>query len=453
MAKRVLILLMLCSLSAMGQLRVSANQRYLVNEQGKPFFWLGDTAWELFHRLNKEEADRYLTNRAQKGFTVIQAVALAELDGLNTPNPYGQKPLLNNNPTTPNPAYFEHVDYIIDKAASLGLYIGLLPTWGDKVYKDGWGTGPEVFTAENARTYGRWIGNRYRDRKNIIWINGGDRNPRNATDIAIWRALAEGIVEGVGGQDKAVMTFHPQPNSLEGAGSSEWFHQDQWLDFNFFQTGHCREIDIWDRIAVAYHKKPTKPVMNGEPIYEDHPVCFNAKQLGISSAYDVRKAAYHSLFSGAFGHTYGCHGIWQMWAPGRQPINSPTLYWYDALDLPGASQMQYVRKLMEARPMLDRVPDNALLVSTLHEHNKVLATRGEDYLMVYSSQGRSFELWGGRIQGDSLRVVWFDPRTGTSKESGSVTNKGVLKFSPPSSGYGQDWVLLLDNTSKNYPLP
>jgi uncharacterized protein DUF4038 len=73
-------------------LKVSENRRFLVTADRQPFFWLGDTAWELFHRLNREEAVRYLRNRAERRFTVIQAVALAELDGLNDPNPYGHRP-------------------------------------------------------------------------------------------------------------------------------------------------------------------------------------------------------------------------------------------------------------------------------------------------------------------------------------------------------------------------
>src|ERR1700712_5503600 len=98
-----------------GSLKVSDNHRYLVHQDGTPFFWMGDTAWELFHRLNREEADQYLKRRAEQGFTVVQAVALAEFDGLKEPNPYGDTPLLNNDPTTPNDAYFKHVDYIVDK--------------------------------------------------------------------------------------------------------------------------------------------------------------------------------------------------------------------------------------------------------------------------------------------------------------------------------------------------
>src|SRR6187399_2377346 len=111
-----LSLIMALSLFSSAQLMVSKDKHYLVKKDGKPFFWLGDTAWELFHRLNREEAKKYLQNRADKGFTVIQAVVLAELDGLNTPNAYGDKPLINNDPTKPGEAYFKHVDYVINEA-------------------------------------------------------------------------------------------------------------------------------------------------------------------------------------------------------------------------------------------------------------------------------------------------------------------------------------------------
>src|SRR5689334_1535771 len=80
---------------AASSLKVSDNHRFLVKDNGQPFFYLGDTAWELFHRLNREQADRYLEDRAAKGFTVIQAVALAELDGATVPNAYGHLPLLD----------------------------------------------------------------------------------------------------------------------------------------------------------------------------------------------------------------------------------------------------------------------------------------------------------------------------------------------------------------------
>lgn len=436
-----------------AQLRVSKNQRYLETVEGKPFFWLGDTAWELFHRLSREEADVYLKNRADKGFTVIQAVALAENDGLHTPNYYGEIPLENDDPAKPREAYFQHVDYIVRKAEQLGLYIGLLPTWGDKVFKDRWGVGPEIFNTANAKIYGKWIGNRYKNQKNIIWILGGDRNPRNESDVAIWRAMAEGIAEGVGGNNKALMTFHPQPNGVNEGGSAQWFHNDAWLDFNMFQTGHCRENNLWDRMAYAYNLKPVKPVLDGEPIYEDHPVCFNATENGTSSAYDVRKSAYLDVFAGAFGHTYGCHDIWQMYAPHRTPVNGPHYPWYVAMDLPGASQMKFLRQLIESRPFFDRVPDPSLITHALNTNDHIQATRGNDYIIVYSSQGKSFTVNTSKISGKEIVAHWYNPRNGEAKEIGKFEKKPQQEFTPPSTGYGHDWVLVIDDSSKKFIMP
>ena len=100
--------------AAPSRLKISENRRFIVREDGTPFFYLGDTGWELFHRLNREEATQYLTNRAQKGFTVIQAVVLAQLGGLTVPNPCGDLPLANGDPAKPNEAYFRHVDFIVN---------------------------------------------------------------------------------------------------------------------------------------------------------------------------------------------------------------------------------------------------------------------------------------------------------------------------------------------------
>ncbi|QJD81256.1 DUF4038 domain-containing protein [Spirosoma rhododendri] len=436
-----------------GPLRVSDDHRNIVQATEQPFFYLGDTAWELLHRLNRAETERYLQKRAEQGFTVIQTVALAELDGLNTPNANGDKPLINNDPTMPNDAYFRHVDFVIDRAAELGLVIGLLPTWGDKLFKNSWGTGPEIFNPTNAQTYGQWIGNRYRNRHNIIWILGGDRQPRDGSnDLAVWRAMAAGIEQGVGGADKALMSYHAQPLPASAGGSGKWFQNDSWFDFSMHQTGHCRDAAVYDNIAVSYAKQPTKPTMDAEPIYEDHPVCFNVKDLGTSNAHDVRRSAYLALLAGAFGHTYGCHAVWQMAAPGREPVNSPHFTWSEALDLPGARQMKHVRRLFTARSMLDRKPDQTMLIEQSDEPaSRVQASRGNDYAFIYTTAGRPFTMQLGRISGKNLTVGWFNPRTGEWTKSDSVSNQGQHRFVPPTSGYGQDWVLTLDDSDRNYP--
>jgi Protein of unknown function (DUF4038)/Putative collagen-binding domain of a collagenase len=445
-------LLILVTLTVSAQsFTVSPNRRYILKE-GKPFFWMGDTAWELFHRLDREEVDLYLNKRASQGFTLIQAVALAEMDGINSPNAYGDKPLIANDPTKPNEAYFKHVDFIIDKAAEYGLTIGLLPTWGDKIFADRWGKGPEIFNIENAKIYGNWIANRYKDRKNIIWILGGDRNPRQGTtDVEIWRSMAAGITEAVGGKDKAMITYHPQPNK---EGASEWFHADDWFDFNMFQTGHCRDNNVYDRIKGSYDRLPTKPTIDGEPIYEDHPVCFNANEFGTTNAYDVRKALYLDIFSGAFGATYGCHDVWQMYSPKYEAVNGPHVFWKQALDLTAANQVKFLKKLIESRPFLDRIPDQTLIVeNNLSAYERIQATRGNDYAFIYTALGKSFTMNLARISGKEVVAVWFNPKNGVIKDIGKFENKGKKLFTPPTSGYGQDWVLVIDDAAKNYAKP
>jgi Protein of unknown function (DUF4038)/Putative collagen-binding domain of a collagenase len=447
--------------SAPTALRVSENRRHIVSADGRPFFYLGDTAWELFHRLSREEADRYLENRASAGYTVIQAVALAELDGLNDPNPYGHRPLIDQDPTRPDvregPAndYWDHVDYIVRKANALGLVVGLLPTWGDKWNKK-WGVGPEIFTPENARAYGRWLGSRYRD-AGLIWIVGGDRPIEADSQRVIVEQMAMGLREGDGGAH--LITFHP----TGGSGSSLYFHDSTWLDFNMRQNGHV--LEFTGRYAMTradYDRSPTKPVLDGEPIYEDHPVSFNAKERGHSVSADVRRPLYWNLFSGAFGHTYGNHAVWQMWTPGRQPINNPLMPWHEAINQPGARQMQYGRWLIESRPMLSRIPDDGIIVASAIPTNmpgegvyRFVATRDEEgtYAMVYAPVGRPITVRMDVIKGERVLGWWYNPRNGEATRIGTFDSRGEQTFVPPTPGELLDWVLVLDDAANEYPAP
>ena len=444
------------------RLKVSDNKRFLVKADGSPFFWLGDTAWELFHRATREDADRYLKNRADKGFTVIQAVALAEMDGLNVPNSYGHRPLADNDPTRPDVKdgaandYWDHVDYIVRKAESLGLYIGFLPTWGDKWNKK-WGVGPEIFTPQNAESYGEWLGRRYKDAPNIVWILGGDRPVETDAHKEIIRAMARGLRRGDGGNH--LMTFHP----TGGQSSSTPFHTDDWLDFNMRQNGHTPEFNPrYEQTRADYDRTPTKPVLDGEPIYEDHPISFKAKELGHSVAADVRRPLYWDLFTGAFGHTYGHHSVWQMWQPGRQPVNNPLMVWHEAIDQPGAAQMQHGRRLMESRPFLTRMPDDSVIVPADPPSSvpgaglkRYVATRDEagSYAMVYVPTGRRFKVRMDKLSGGQVKAWWFNPRDGRARLIGQFPNTGEREFTPPDLGENLDWILVLDDARKNYPAP
>lgn len=444
------------------KLKVSDDKRFLVTSGGKPFFYLADTAWELFHRLDRKQAVEYLDKRASQGYTAIQAVALAELDGVTDPNSYGDLPLTDKDPARPavTPGadpndqkaydYWDHVDYIVDQANARGLYIAMLPSWGRWVNNTG-RSDESLLTPQNAQTFGEFLGRRY-GRKGIIWIMGGDRTPTGFEDT--WRVLARGVTIGVAGKedpDAVLMSFHPRG----GETSSTWFHNDAWLDFNMHQTGHglAGKTTSWAKIAKDYALTPTKPVLDGEPLYEDHPLAFRARDYGYSFDAHVRQRAWWAVFSGACGHTYGNHSVWQMYAPGRRPVNGPLFYWNEAIHRPGAAQMQYVRRLIESRPYLSRVPDQTLVADALDGPDRIVATRGNGYAFVYSAQGRRFTVNLGRISGDRLKAWWFNPRTGNATELETLSNEGTREFACPSEGFGSDWVLVLDDASKRFGVP
>jgi Protein of unknown function (DUF4038)/Putative collagen-binding domain of a collagenase len=398
------------------------------------------------------EAEYYLETRRVQGFNVIQAVVLAEFDGIHTPNANGHVPLLGDDPTRLNPFYFRYVDEIIRLAASKGLYIGLLPTWGDKVHASLWGTGPVIFTTENAQIYGRLLGQRYRNDLNILWVLGGDR-PAEGYET-LWAAMAAGIEEGLG--YRPFFTYHPNG----GQSSSAWLHDADWLDMHMMQSGHVLvDAPNWQMIQADYERIPAKPVIDGEPCYEDHPIdpflrLWRA-EYGRYNAYDVRKLAYRAVFAGACGHTYGNHSIWQFWALQRAPINFPMPPWDEAILRDGAAQLIHLKNLMLSLDYFDRIPAQDLLLdlpvvppADAAEHTNAIraaypvATRSStgSYALIF------FPLAGQRLQLD-LRVLagagtaqWYDPRTGVYHPAGSYAPQ-ICSFTSPLGG--PDWVLVL----------
>lgn len=432
-------------------LRVSEDHRHLVQADGTPFFYLGDTAWELFHRLDREEASLYLENRAAKGFTVIQAVVLAQLNGLSDPNPNGAVPLIDKDPAKPNPAYFEHVDFIVDKAESLGLFVGMLPTWG--CY---WSMNdPEkvIFNPQNARQFGQFLGQRYKD-KPIIWILGGDHNIHRPEEEEIIEAMAQGLGAGDGGSH--LITFHPRGPGL----SSDMLHEAPWLDFNMSQSSHgAHDHDNGLFVDRDYALDPPKPTLDGEPRYELIPVGFyfnGANRLDLFDDYDVRQAAYWAMLAGACGHTYGHSSIWQMYAPGRAPIIGAAIPWHKALDHPGSFQMGIMRKLFESRPWQKLVPNQGIILDgPRHGGAKIRAAvaRDNSFAFIYSPRGERFTIDKSWLKTDKSREIWFDPRYGIATVAHAPDTLGIQTYTPPTSGRGCDWVFIIEDAHKNFPVP
>ena len=442
-------------------LQVSDNQRFLVTSEGEPFFWLGDTGWEMLHRLDRQEMEHYMRDRAGKGFTVIQTVIVSEINGLTFPNREGHLPFVDFNPGAPVEDYFALVDYAIAKAEEMGLVLALLPTWHRYVLP---GSHPlendqAVFDPANAYAYGLFLGQRYKDAPNIVWVLGGDWPAGPQKEI--WDALALGLEDGEEGAH--LKTYHPRGQQT----SSTWLHQSEWLDFNMVQTGHqAPSFNVYDWISNDYYLTPAKPVINGEPSYEEIGIWFNPANPRHGD-YEIRKQAYWSVFAGAFGHTYGNNNIWQMNNEDDADRIWPNRTWDQALDSPGAGQLIHLRRLMESRPFLTRIPDQELLPgdNPSHASDHIRVTRDgtsglsdATYIMAYTPYYKSFKINTSVIPGSLLKVWWYNPQTGHAYPQGIIENDGTLEFSNWNTLIregmgGPDWVVVIDDALAGYKAP
>ena len=439
-----------------GLLKVSPNGRYLMTGSGKPFFWLGDTGWLLFNKLKREEAETYLEDRRKKGFNVIQVMVLHQVPSVNV---YGDSALVHANVARPlltpgNMAsdaaqydFWDHVDYIVDLAAKKGLYMGMVPVWGTNV------KGGKVRQAQ-AKIYATFLAERYKNRPNIVWLNGGDI--AGSDSMKVWNTIGATLKAG---DPNHLETFHPRGRTQ----SSDWFHNAAWLDFNMYQSGHQRYEqdtsrkeknhygpDNWKYQQADYALKPAKPSIDGEPSYEGIPQGLHDITQPRWTDADVRRYGYWSVFAGAFGYTYGQNSVMQM----HSSFDKGSAYgskelWSSAINAPGAAQMQYLKQLMLSRPYFDRVPDQSLIAGDAgQKYNRLFATRGKNYAFVYAYNGRNIKVNMGKIAGAKVKASWFSPRNGKTTDVGTFPNKGTLEFNPPGEQKdGNDWVLILDSVS------
>ncbi len=437
-----------------GKLKVSENHRYLQHEDGTPFFWLGDTGWLLPERLNRDEAEFYLTECSKRGYNVVQVQTIDKVPSINY---YGQSSMpdgfnFKNINKKDLYGYWDHLDFIIKAAERKGIYIGMDCIWGGLV-KDG------LLSVKEAEAYGKFLGERYKNSPNIIWFIGGDI--RGDVKPEVWEALATSIKS----VDKNhLMTYHPRGRTC----SSTWFNNASWLDFNMFQSGHRRygqrkgdgdytiaentEEDNWRYAEQALSLATVKPVIDGEPSYEDIPQGLHEANETRWTANDVRRYAYWSVFAGSFGHTYGHNSIMQFYKPGVNASFFPSRYWYDCLQDAGYNQMKYLKTLMLAFPFLERVPDQSIIAGQNGErYDRAIATRGTDYLLVYNYTARPMQIDLSKISGAKKNCWWFNPKNGELQFIGELDGTKITNFQLDIAyNAGNDRVLIAVDSAKDY---
>ncbi len=434
---------------ANGRLKVSENQRFLQFENGKPFFWLGETPWLMPERLNRDEVEFYLKTCHDAGYNMAQVQVLNDVPSYNiygVPSHDKSGKLLVSAPYS----YWDHLDYIVDMAAQNDIYVGLVCIWGGLV-KAG------KMTVEQAKTYGTFLANRYKNRPNIIWMIGGDI--QGDIKAEVWETLATTIKQ----IDKNhLMTYHPRGRYT----SAKWWSKASWIDFHTFQSGHRRygqrmgnkdypipdntEEDNWMYVDSTWAYKPIKPVLDDEPIYEEIPQGLHDASEPLWKACDVRRFAYWSVFAGSCGHTYGHNAIMQFYRTGCQPSYHCKKSWTEALNDPGFHQMKYLKHLMLAFPYFERVPDQSIVLDNGTQYDRLAATRGNDYLLVYNYTSRDMKIDLRKISGDKKKVWWMNAGTGRLTWLGEYDNK-VLTFRPHKTGVGiEDGVLIAIDATKDY---
>ena len=440
-----------------GRLMISSNNRYLQFENGSPFFWLGDTGWLVPQHLDRSEVEYYFNKCRRAGYNMVQ---IQVMDAVPSYNIYGQQSLPYGwDFTKADPegvySYWDHLDYIVRKAEQNGIYIGMVAIWGSQVQSGN-------INAEQAKAYGKFLAERYKNNPNIIWIMGGDI--QGDIHPEVWNALATSIKSI---DNKHLMTFHPRGRYT----SAKWWSKASWMDFHTFQSGHRKygqrmgnkeypipdstEEDNWMYVDSTWAYKPIKPVLDDEPSYEDIPKGLHDANEARWQDYDVRRYAYWSVFAGSCGHTYGHNVIMQMLKPGY-----PTGYgsdgtvkaWYQGLEDPGYNQMQYLSDLMLSFPYFERIPDQSIIVGKNGmKYDRLIATRGKDYLMVFNYNSNVMKIDLRKISGKKKLLWWFNPSDGAISFIGTADNT-IITMSPQIEKTDKinDRVLIAIDAEKNY---
>ncbi len=418
------------STTAAFPLTVRPGKRYLEDAAGRPFLIHGDTAWSLIAQLTREDAETYLEDRRTRGFNTILVNLLEHRFAKNPPaNAYGQPPFLAPGDFgAPNEVYFAHADWILRRAADKGFLVLLAPAYlGFRGGNDGWYK--EMIANGPARLhgYGQFLGRRYGQFSNILWVHAGDYDPPRKDLV---RAIADGIREL---DPRALHTAHGAPETA----AVEYWSGEPWLQLNNVYTYN----PVYAPALEQYARPERLPFFLIESKYEG--------EEGVSGEQRMRTQAYQAVLSGAAGQVFGNNPIWRFDGP---PMHPSPVKWNGALASPGARSMSLLRGLLSRFPWWTLEPDagNTLLTAGYGAgQDRAVAALSADRstALVYLPTIRRISIEMGQLAGESVVAHWYDPTDGRElpvKDS-PLPASGVHSFKPTinnSAGFG-DWVLLL----------
>lgn len=392
-------------------MNLKVEGRYLFDD-GKPFFWLGDTAWLLFEKLTPEQIQYYLCDRAQKGFNVVQATILHTLSGIESKK-------------TAYREYFDGIARAVQYALKKGVYFALVPCWGELVKR-------KTVNIQNCEVYARFLGEKFKHFDNIIWVLGGDI--RGSEAFELYCRFADILKQY---NPQRLISFHP----FGRTGSYRWFNDCGWLDFNMFQSGHRRygqsgiesadgadyEEDNYKYVLEGHAITPLKPCLDAEPSYEGIVQGLHDFSQPYWQADDVRRYAYWSVFAGACGFTYGHNAVMQFHSEGDADANFGVREnWRDALSAEGARQMKYLKQLMLSVDFTKGVCRDDLVIDNGTRYNHTACFAGGDFALLYNFNGDAIRLkppFGGQCA-----AYYFNPSDGKRTFTGNFNCKSDLAF-------------------------
>jgi len=432
-----------------GPLQVSEDGRYLVHADGTPFFWLADTGWCLLQELDVPQARTYARHRAEQGFSVVQVVGIFARRREGSAQEVRRGALMHNSRghpactvtdrgLLPHPSFFKHVDALLGELQKAGLLVALLPHWGFLAnayltlhHVRGFfqpGDVPIFYQADGAR-YARYIGARY-GAFLPVWVLGGDVRAETDQQLAYWRAVADGLDEGSG--TRLPRTYHPMGHH----SSSQWLHEEPWLDLNMVQSGHSTDnTNAYALVGADFERTPVKPVINGEPCYENISNHLSRRDARPIDDHQVRKAFFWSVLSGAVsGHTYGANNGFQF-TPAMTYYGLEVADWLtNVRSYPGGIQLGGIAQFLRGLPWWTLRPAPGLIPAEDNPDGgaHIVAARSLDdqLTLVYVPQPDVYQPALATVT-ENRNTYWFDPRAAELSPTTSLR--------APS---GEDWLFI-----------